>query len=133
MTFLPDHILRRMSPKDRAALGKAGVTVGEAQAKFIARNEREIHSQILSLFRLRGIWTLYDNPTKKRTGTKGAPDFLISLDGRAIAIEVKMPGQVPRPDQMDCHTLMRANGWTVVVVTSVQEVAEILKNNLTLR
>jgi len=41
-----------------------------------------------------------------------------------------MPGQKPRLDQQECHAHMAKNGWKVYVVTSIQEVIQILKENL---
>ncbi len=42
MTILPENILRLMSPKDRAALGKGNESKAEAEARYIARSEKEL-------------------------------------------------------------------------------------------
>lgn len=120
-TILPDAVLRRMSPEDRKKLGKAGVTAEEAQASFVAKNERELQSQIASLLRRNRIWTQRDPMHKRRTGTPGTPDFLFAVNGRAIAWEVKFGGGKLRPDQIAAKVAMEANGWNWDCIESLSQ------------
>ena len=63
---------------------------------------------------------------RRRTGTKGAPDFLFSVDGRSCAIEAKFGDGETSPDQDKAIAAMRANGWRVAVVRSLEEVIAFL-------
>lgn len=60
-------------------------------------------------------------------GRNGAPDRLVMLPGRTIWIELKRPGERPRPSQTREHARMRAMGQIVVVVDSLEGVDEVLR------
>ena len=51
-------------------------------------------------------------------GRVGAPDLLIMDKGRHFWVEVKAPGEKPRPIQAREHEVMRAHGCAVYVVDS---------------
>lgn len=130
---LPDKVLRLMDPKDRVALGKAGVTAAEAGAKHEARLERELQSQIAQYLRLLGVWFDQDAMHKRRTGTRGTPDFLFAyrpigaVDARPIAIEAKGPTGKVNEAQRDCHCDMVRNGWYVLIARSLADVQGLLR------
>ena len=119
---LPDCVLRKMRPEDRKALGKAGVTLAEAAAKQEAKREREIHEQIENWLRQREITYRHDRMDKPTTGTIGWPDFTFAVKGRAVALEVKMPGAQPSDDQIKCMSGLVRDGWFVRVVYSLADV-----------
>jgi hypothetical protein len=115
-----------MATADRKALGKAGMLPEEAEAAFIAKNERQLHDQIANLLRLRRIWFCHSRTDRKTTQAKGVPDFLLALNGAAVAIEVKYgPGKLS-DDQERCIAHMRACGWSVHVVRDLEAVRAIL-------
>ncbi len=74
-------------------------------------------------------------------GRNGAPDRLVMLPaswrGRRtsgfwdsptpIWVELKAPGQKPRPNQIREHERMRAMGQRVVVIDSIEGVEELLR------
>ena len=68
----------------------------------------------------------YDNQGNRVTiGFPGLSDLIgCTADGRFFAMEVKMPGQKPRPHQMDFLDAMRKNGalagWCVSVEGALQ-------------
>jgi len=89
---LPEHFLQRMSQKDRAMLGKGGLTVAEAAEAAQKRPEREeqrTFARELNRLDLPFYW----HRTDKRTGaTLGVPDFIVGVGGVTLWIEFKAPG-----------------------------------------
>lgn len=61
-----------------------------------------------------------------QTTTNGIPDLLAMKNGTAIFIEVKRPGQKPTELQKYRHRELRDNGFIVMVMTSVEELRNIL-------
>lgn len=53
----------------------------------------------------------------------GSPDLVGMLrpDGRFFAVEVKLPGEKPTPEQLAWHRAARASGALVIVAHSVDE------------
>lgn len=61
-------------------------------------------------------------------GMAGMPDRLVLLPhGRTGFVEVKAPGQKPRPLQLRRHEQLRALGFQVYVLDSMEKVEDILK------
>ncbi len=69
-------------------------------------------------------------------GRNGAPDRLVMLPGyddwdptrgaSTIWVELKAPGQKPRPNQLREHERMRAMGQRVEVIDSIEGVDDLL-------
>lgn len=49
------------------------------------------------------------------SGRRGAPDLLVLTPGHHFFIEVKAPGEKPRPEQLREHARLRAAGFDVFV------------------
>jgi hypothetical protein len=136
-TTLPDNILRRMEPSARKSLGKSGRTSEEIDAKKSLELEKEIHRQIDQWLRSKNIVFQHERMDGKTRGTVGWPDFTFvwfrepALEVKhlyvPIGCEVKRQGEKPTDDQAKIHDHMRRNGWTVLVVHSLQELIEELK------
>ena len=61
-------------------------------------------------------------------GWGGVPDRLILLPGGRVAfVEVKAPGEQPRPLQLARHRLLRGLGFKVYVLDGVEQIQQILK------
>lgn len=59
----------------------------------------------------------------------GMPDRLILLDdGKMGFVEVKAPGQKPRPLQLKRHAMLRRLGYRVFVLDAIEEIPAILEN-----
>lgn len=121
---IPENILRRMSVKDRKELGVQ--TAEEAQATFIARNERELQNQISQFLRMKGIWFYNARMDRATTAAKGVPDYLLAWGYQPVAMEVKFGNGKLSTEQMATHNAMLKNGWRVYIVRSVEDVKIIL-------
>ena len=61
-------------------------------------------------------------------GMAGMPDRLVLLPGRRLAfVEVKAPGQRPRPLQIHRHEKLRALGFPVFVLDDPDRIPEIIE------
>ena len=59
-------------------------------------------------------------------GRNHGPDDLILLPGRSFMVEVKRPGEKPRPGQEREHERLRTAGITVHVVSTIADIDAIL-------
>ena len=56
-------------------------------------------------------------------GLAGIPDRLVLLPhARACFVELKAPGELPRALQLSRHRMLRALGFTVLVIDSIEGV-----------
>jgi len=62
----------------------------------------------------------------KWIGRHGAPDRLVMSPGKTLWVELKAPGEKPKPHQAREHERMRKMGQRVVVVDSFERVDEVL-------
>jgi hypothetical protein len=61
-------------------------------------------------------------------GMDGMPDRIVLLPhGRIGFVEVKAPGEKPRPLQLRRHEQLRALGFQVYVLDSAEKVGDVLK------
>ena len=61
-------------------------------------------------------------------GTSGMPDRLVLLPGgEMVFVELNAPGQKPRPLQERMHERLRALGFTVYVIDSVEKIKEMIR------
>lgn len=59
----------------------------------------------------------------------GMPDRLVLLgDGKMGFVEVKAPGQKPRPLQLKRHAMLRRLGYRVFVLDAIEEIPAILED-----
>lgn len=86
----------------------------------LAKTEKQLQGQLEGLLRRNGVqMPIRQRMDRKSNVAVGVPDILFSIPGTgAIAWEVKLPGQTPRPEQERAHAAMRADGWRVDVVRS---------------
>ena len=55
-------------------------------------------------------------------GVRGVPDRIAIFDRSVYFVELKAPGQLPRPDQLRMHKRMRAHGADVRIIASREDV-----------
>ena len=60
-------------------------------------------------------------------GTAGVPDRIILMpEGRIAFVEVKAPGEKPRPLQQSRHRLLRRLGFKVYVLDALEDIEKII-------
>ncbi len=121
---LPDSLVRCMGAADRARLGLASVvdaTAPAARNKEDMKRERDLQIQIVSFLRMRGHTVIWSRLDRRLTATKGTPDILLAVHGRAVALEAKLPGGKLSEDQERMRDGLIADGWKYALVTSLEE------------
>lgn len=98
---------------------------------------RDVVGPCLQLLALRGVFAWRNNTTgvfdpvkkifRKFTGLKGVSDILGCLpDGRFLAIECKVPGNKPTPDQAAFLEMVAKNNGVALVINDVRELDKAL-------
>ena len=85
--------------------------------------EREIERKLVNAVKERGgICWKFTSP-----GTAGVPDRIILIpEGRIAFVEVKAPGEKPRPLQQSRHRLLRRLGFKVYVLDALEDIEKII-------
>lgn len=86
-------------------------------------SEKAIERKLtLMVKRLGGICLKFISP-----GFDGVPDRIVLLPGAYMAfVEVKAPGEKPRPLQTSRHKLLRRLGFKVYILDNPMQIGEIL-------
>jgi len=133
---LPQHIIEKMSAKDRKDLGLK--TMAEKGESIDAASEAQIQTEVEAWLRLNGFWPRSDAYLDGKTPDKGwyfhlhkakrnpiLLDLLImTLDGRCLELELKTETGPVRPEQKAilettaCATMARS---TVEAITKIKE------------
>jgi len=64
----------------------------------------------------------------KNTGMRGIPDRLCVANGKTIWVELKKPGETPRPSQIARMKELRSYGAEVYVIDNKEDVDKVLNN-----
>lgn len=85
-------------------------------------NEQFIESQLKKAVKASGglCWKLVS------PGTSGVPDRICLMRNRVVFVELKAPGKQPRPIQQHRMNQLRKQGFTTLVVDSVDGIKEVL-------
>ena len=85
--------------------------------------EKEIEQKLVSAVKIMGgICPKFTSP-----GFDGMPDRLVLLPKRKFGfVEVKAPGEKPRPLQIARHKLLRKLGFKVYVLDDIEQIGGIL-------
>lgn len=141
MKVIPENILRCMSAKDRQSVRQR--TVSEVMANGVAKSEKQLQRQIISLLRLKGIEPLVPAFGKKTRISEGWPDItfaIYALAPQSVSVgvsdilpkawqtfacvwEVKLPPNklTPRQEAMSKTLARTPNGWRHRVICSIDE------------
>lgn len=129
MSVLPDNILKLMRPEDRAALGKAGLTASEAIERAEWKLEEELAQLVINYLGLYGIprdCIMRARPDKAATINRGWTD-LTFLARRSCyewvpcGWELKTTTGTVSKIQHDTHAALKANGWQIAIIRSVDD------------
>ena len=87
------------------------------------KSEKQIEQSLVKAVKnMGGISPKFVSP-----GLDGMPDRIVLLPGGHMAfVEVKAPGRKPRPLQTARHRLLRALGFRVYVLDSIEQITVIL-------
>lgn len=132
-TVLPNHVLRLMSPADRAKLGPAGVLAEEAMEVYECRTERELQELLVQwLTTHRGVNRVIRNWFGRKTTTEsGTPDLLFLYERTPFAWEVKTPTGKLSLAQERAQVAFLKDGWHYYVIRSFAEARAILDGSET--
>ena len=85
--------------------------------------EKQVEQKLVRAVKARGgICPKFVSP-----GFDGMPDRIVLLPGRHFGfVEVKAPGEVPRPLQISTHRLMKKMGFQVYVLDDPEKIGGIL-------
>lgn len=127
---LPDSLLRRVTPADRRVAGLpcplSELTV-LATVKLDRKLEKELQVQIENWLRLRGVTVIRSRTDRKTSNNVGTPDLIFAVHGRAVALEVKLPGRKPTAEQEKFLCALIGDGWKVAVVHSLDEARAVVE------
>ena len=86
--------------------------------------EKEVEKKLVTAVQLMdGVAVKFVSP-----GFAGMPDRLVLLPGgKVIFVEVKAPGEEPRPLQQKRHSQLKGLGFEVHVLDDPREIPDILK------
>ena len=89
----------------------------------MSMREKEVEQKLVKAVRERGgICPKWVSP-----GYDGVPDRIVLLPGRHFGfVEVKAPGEVPRPLQVSRHRLLQKLGFRVYVLDDPERIGGIL-------
>ena len=125
---LPENFRNKLCPEDKNALGVAGLCMEELMLRYECKSEKALQRQISQYLRLHEIPFRQSRMDRKTTTKRGVEDFSICLppSGRYLAVEVKMPGKDPTPEQAAELEAIRAAGGIAVVIHSLAELKTVL-------
>jgi hypothetical protein len=115
-----DNIISKVA--DRLQLPKAlRLAASERTHAEERRRELAMHNEYSGWLNLRKriFCYVHADPAGKSTIHKGWPDYTILRDGRALCIELKVPGNRHSPDQSNVFADLTGVGIDVYVCTSV--------------
>ncbi len=117
-----------MTPEDRKALGRHGLTQAECAEVVCTMAERELQEQIANYLRQRDLFFMRSRMDKRTTLRKGWPDFTIILHGGlALLVEVKVQGGRFSEDQTKLfQEYFRQTGELVYAVYSFDQFRSLL-------
>ena len=89
--------------------------------------ERDLEQKLVRLVREKGGWAI----KLSAQWDAGMPDRLICFPGgKVLFVEMKAPGQNPRPIQIRIHEKLRRLGFTVLVIDSEAKIHDMLSEQI---
>jgi hypothetical protein len=91
-----------------------------------AQSEADHQNRFVGVLKARGLPYVWHNTKKRSTGTLGAPDVIVAVDGAVYWIEFKLPGEELSPAQVAFAHLLALQGCKMHVVSSAEEALSLL-------
>lgn len=110
-----------MSPVDRKSVAPGQSTAPEVASRSVIKLEKQLQGLIYNFLRVNDVEVCWHRTDKKSGATVGWPDLTFAIHGRAVAWEVKLPGRKPEQHQAALHERMKANGWAVEVMFTLEQ------------
>lgn len=124
--IIPENILSKMDPKDRAELGQKTNT--DRRAEAIAKDEKEIQKQVAGYLRLLNVWFTASRMDRRTSNAVGTPDFILPYKGHAVFFECKCAwSRALRPEQAKAREEIIKQGGVWALVTSLAEAQACLR------
>jgi hypothetical protein len=127
MVVLPQHIIDKMSPKDRESLKCK--TTKELVAKSDIRLEKELHELVSGHLRSYGFPFVHARMDKKSTIAVGWPDFTVCVHGKFVCFELKTPRGTLSDEQIVYQQQIISGFGDYHVVRSFQEFLDALNKS----
>lgn len=108
----------------RKVCGTTFIDLHPCKKEVIPMREKEIeHHLVMETRKAGGMAVKLVSPS-----FSGMPDRLVLLgDGKMGFVEVKAPGQKPRPLQLKRHAMLRRLGYQVFVLDAMEDIPAVLK------
>ncbi len=119
MSVLPEHVLRLMTPEERARIGQQSAS--EAQDSCGANLERRQQKLFVSWMQLVGLYYIQARADKRSTIRVGHPDFTIFHSQKVLLIEMKSDLGVLSVDQQECGLSLVNQGFVVLICRNASE------------
>jgi hypothetical protein len=125
---LPENIRKCIEPRVRKELKTP--TLMEVFAKEDRKRELDMHKDFEAWLRLNEIPFVHSRTDKKSTTAVGTPDFVILLEGRGFAIELKGPGGRLTAEQEKTLFHWTQKGVPCLVATTLTGAIDFTKSQL---
>ena len=86
------------------------------------KTEKILQTQIEGYLAHHGITCIRSRMDKATSNQLGTPDFLLAVDGQAVAYEAKLPHKKLTPEQEKMRAHLEENGWHYRVIHHLDEV-----------
>ena len=122
-----EGFLQALPTAEREKLGRAGMTRAQALAKYRAGQEKQLQDDVTRWLDFHQIYFNSDRMDKKTSGKKGRADFRCCVQGRWISFECKTEAGTLSKEQAEDAARLRKSGGTFVVVFSLQDVIDAVR------
>lgn len=90
-------------------------------------DEGKFHDEIIHYLRRQAVMgIIHSRLDRKSTVQVGVPDLIFAFHGVPVALEAKVRGRKPTPEQRGWLKALEMDGWVVSVVRSMKDVQEAL-------
>jgi hypothetical protein len=125
-----------MSNADRASFAaasghpNAGRTAAECDQASADRAEKIAQREIAQYLNMLGIPHINPPMNKRSQLPLGWPDFTFAAQGVPFAVEVKVRGRQPRPEQATMLGKLASAGWRTAVISGAADLKDFMRKQL---